>query len=424
MLTQVLSFIQQRLNRPIATLVSGTLATQFLAILASPIITRLYSADDLGFWGVYLTLVSIASILFSGRFDLAVPLPKSDRHAVLLGWLSIKLALVLFCICVALEIVFLLAVDTKLLDIKTHVLLIPFAAVLLVIFSVMSFWAIRKEFYKALTIVRLAQSGITTLLQVALGLLAMGSLGLVFGYVLGLTCGVAVFLLLLRGSLPLSWRSLQSKKAYALALRYKKFPKYLIFAHLLNLLARQSPLLILPILFSPSVTGLYFLVHKVFQLPFQVLAKSVGEVFLQEGSARFAASKECAKVYIKTVKPLLFIAIAFFPIVALYSPDIFSIVFGSKWKEAGVFGRILAPVYILEFISVPVSAMFTIAQRQQIDAIWQICLIVVSTLSLYVGSVLGDVYTALYFFSFGYSALYLINMWLTWTFARGTSTES
>ena len=63
--------------RNVITLMTGTGLAQAIPIAISPILTRLYSPEDFGTFGLYMAIVTIASVLVTGRYELAILLPKN-----------------------------------------------------------------------------------------------------------------------------------------------------------------------------------------------------------------------------------------------------------------------------------------------------------------------------------------------------------
>jgi O-antigen/teichoic acid export membrane protein len=78
--------IQQRIPRAgffrnVAILAGGTAIAQALNVLTAPIITRLYTPNDLGNLSVYISIYSILVVVASWRYETAIPLPKDDETA-------------------------------------------------------------------------------------------------------------------------------------------------------------------------------------------------------------------------------------------------------------------------------------------------------------------------------------------------------
>ena len=79
--------------KSVITLISGTTIAQLIPIIISPVLTRIYSPQDFGTFSFYLSLVAVISIFASGRYELAVMLPKRNIDSFHLVFLSIFLSL-------------------------------------------------------------------------------------------------------------------------------------------------------------------------------------------------------------------------------------------------------------------------------------------------------------------------------------------
>jgi len=86
---------QSRYARNVITLMTGTGLAQAIPVAISPILTRLYSPEDFGTFAVYMAVVSIASVLVTGRYELAIMLPKNDRDALHIVVLSAGLSCII-----------------------------------------------------------------------------------------------------------------------------------------------------------------------------------------------------------------------------------------------------------------------------------------------------------------------------------------
>ena len=90
----------------IITLMTGTTIAQAMPIAISPILTRLYSPEDFGVFGLYMAIASIASVFVSGRYELAIMLPKSDDDALNIVFLSLTLSSVISAVMLLLITLF------------------------------------------------------------------------------------------------------------------------------------------------------------------------------------------------------------------------------------------------------------------------------------------------------------------------------
>lgn len=67
--------------RNVSVLAGGAALAQGLSILAAPLLSRLYAPEDFGVLGVYASLLAIAGVVASLRYELAIPLPEDDAVA-------------------------------------------------------------------------------------------------------------------------------------------------------------------------------------------------------------------------------------------------------------------------------------------------------------------------------------------------------
>ena len=67
--------------KSIVTLVTGTMIAQVVTYLLSPVLTRVYTPEDMSYLSLYSRIVAFFAVVATARFELAFPLPKRDEHA-------------------------------------------------------------------------------------------------------------------------------------------------------------------------------------------------------------------------------------------------------------------------------------------------------------------------------------------------------
>ena len=91
-------------SRNVFALMTGTTIAQAIPIAISPILTRIYTPEDFGVFALYMAIASILSVIATGRYELAIMLPKKDEDAINIAALSIIISF--FVSFVSLLIVF------------------------------------------------------------------------------------------------------------------------------------------------------------------------------------------------------------------------------------------------------------------------------------------------------------------------------
>ena len=66
----------------VLTLMTGTTIAQAIPIAISPILTRIYTPEDFGVFALFLAITGVFSVVASGRYELALMLPRKEEDAI------------------------------------------------------------------------------------------------------------------------------------------------------------------------------------------------------------------------------------------------------------------------------------------------------------------------------------------------------
>ena len=67
--------------KSLAVLITGTVIAQSIGYLLAPVITRIYTPEEIGEFGVFQRIVLLIAILSTARYEFSLPLPKKGEHA-------------------------------------------------------------------------------------------------------------------------------------------------------------------------------------------------------------------------------------------------------------------------------------------------------------------------------------------------------
>ena len=397
--------------RNVITLMTGTSIAQAIPIAISPILTRLYSPQEFGTFALYMALVSIVSVLVTGRYELAILLPKQDRDALNIVALAVGLSFILSTALFVLVALFNQPM-ARLLgapEFAHWLYWIPVSTLLLGVYQSLNYWTNRKGQYRRLAVSRTVQSGTTSVAQLGGGYVKAHALGLIGGQVIGQALSTAVLALLICREDHALARKLGLARALALAKKYKNFPRFLIIAHGFNAGSRNVPVMLLNAFFGAATAGLFTLVQRVMGAPMVLIAGALGDVFRQEASHAYINTGNCRVVYRRTFQRLLAIALLPFAMFFFSAPMLFALVFGEQWRTAGTYAQILTPMFFLQFVTSPLSSMYMIAEKQRVDLLWQLGLFLLVACSFFLGYLCRIVKISLLAFSASYCLMYGIN---------------
>ncbi len=346
-------FLSDPLLKGIVIIGSGTAAAQALGIIFIPIITRIYPPEIYGTLAVFSSLLSILIVGGSFRYELTLPLPEKDDDAEYLLILSF---FIVFALTILLFIALAVAGDF-LAGIFHFEFLRPYYWLFCLgflgisIYQILTYWTLRSKNYVTITQTRIAQSFSSSVSKIILGILAFGSFGLICGDIIGRMVGIGT---LGRTILPKIWRTIHDfdvKKLKTLAYEYRKFPAYSMPSGFINEISLQVPVLFLSDYFGFHIVGLYALTYSMLVLPVSFVASSMSQVYVGESSELFRhKSAEILTLYKKTTKKLFLFGAPLIFTGAIISPLVFPLIFGSDWKDAGMFSLPLSFMVIGQFV--------------------------------------------------------------------------
>src|ERR1039457_2878799 len=189
-------------NRNILILSGGTIISQAIVFLASPVISRLYHPQAFGYLSVFTSLSVILACLFTGKYELSIFAPKNKiaSYNIIKGifYLSTFFSLLTMAAILAFihPIAGLLHIKN---DNKFFLYLVPLSILQLAILSSFQLLLQRNEQYKRFSSSVIMQSSATTIIGILAGYAGYRSFGLIYGYLIGQLTGLVSNALLLGG---------------------------------------------------------------------------------------------------------------------------------------------------------------------------------------------------------------------------------
>lgn len=420
MLSTIRAFLGAEFNRNVLTLMTGTGLAQLIPLAVMPVLARIYTPEQFGVFALFVAVVSPLSVISTGRYELAIMLPRKGGDATNLAALSVVISLLVSAVLFACMCAFNRPISNALGNqaMSTWLYLVPLAVLLNGIYANLNYWSNRHKLYFLMAHRRVLQSGGTATVQLGLGLMRAGAGGLVIGLISGQTLAIGLMANMMHRHCPRYWRAIDARKMWALAKRYKSCPQFLVPAHALGALATQLPAIFINTTFGLSAAGFFMLAERVVALPLSLISASIGDVFRQEIAERFHAGENCRRQFLSTLRKLTAIATPPFLILLFCAPALFAIVFGERWRIAGEYAQLMCPMFYLRFISNPLSLVAIVAQRNRFEFLWQVGLLaflVLAAGSHHIVPLEEKTYVAA--FAAIYCAFDLVNLFASYKFA-------
>ena len=354
-------------------LAGGTALGRGLIVLTSPLLTRLYSAEDFGLLTVYIAIFTLVSGISSLQYHMAIPLPQSDETAADLLVLSLFLVIVMTLgmagIVLFLQDSIVQWVNTP--GLKPYLWLLPLSFLGVGIYQTVSSWAVRRRAFTQIAQTKVTQDFATVLSQLILGVLHLQPLGLLVGDATGRVNGSGTLgMLVVRQDLQ-AFKNVSIKSIRETAKQYLRFPIYASPSNLFNSAGLRLPPLLIAAFYGAQVAGWFGLVQRVVGVPALLIGTAVSQVYM--GEAASIARENPVRMYRlfrKMTSRLILIGAVPIILLGVFGPQLFRIVFGPEWYDAGVYVRLMTVMVLVQFVVSPLSNTLLILELQDLYLAW------------------------------------------------------
>lgn len=420
MKNQMLDYSKRPFIRNVATVATGTAASQAIAMAFTPLITRLYGPEAFGLVGIFMSVVSLLGTVAAFGYPIAVVLPKFDADALGIARLSIYIGLGM-ALLTTIALYFFGADILSLLNaeaITAFVYLIPMAMFFSVLGGVLGQWLIREKAF-ALT----AKYGVFTTLLISsvktgLGFLQPTAMVLIVTNTAGSLIGT---LLTYWG-----WRKYAAKHTIAqtlyqpattlrqLARQYRDFPLLRTPQNLINAMSQSLPVLLLASYFGTSAAGQYTIAIAVLGMPAGLIGGSVMAVFYPRINEAIQNGENARTLIIKATVGMAATGALPFLAIIVAGPFLFEFLFGEEWQTAGVYAQWLSLWLFLQYVNKPAVSAIPALRLQKGLLVYELFSTGTKFLALWLGFIFfkNDVVAIALFSIFGVIAYIWLIFWV------------
>ncbi|HWR38208.1 MAG TPA: oligosaccharide flippase family protein [Patescibacteria group bacterium] len=342
-------------NRPfvsnILTLVASTSTAQIIAVLSAPILTRIYSPFEYGAVAMGMSIATVLSIIANGRYELAIMLPEKEEDAINVCGLSVAIALGFFLVSATIIMLFGDIINDLFGKQLPAIWLYVVSPVILLngVSQALNYWMTRHKRYKNLAVSRMGGALITTVMNIGLGLMGYGILGLLSACIIGPFCANVCLVRNVWLNDKEIMRSVSIKEMMSQAVKYKDFPQKSSIGAFMNTLSNETPNFLIGSMFGVAILGAYVLTLRIVKTPMAFIGSSIAEVLFQ----KFTIAERNGQLFAlvsRTTKLLSILIIPPMVLLAIFSTNVFPFIFGEKWTMVGEIVRIMALFYAIRFV--------------------------------------------------------------------------
>ena len=385
------------------TVMFGTAVAQVIGLALMPVVSRIFTPAHFGVFGSFTAVLGVFGAGATLQYSQALMLPKEEIEAAQLFVLSCLATSGVASLCLLYNLVFpgYMLGMMKTPGMTWLLWLLPLAVFVNGLNQALQAWCIRRKAFRKTSGSQIVRSVFATGSQVIMGLGGLGGCGLVGGSILGDTAATIT----LCGTLPREdyrrfWAGWHGSQLWQTARKFYDFLAYATPQNVLNAASQGIPVLLLAHYFGAAVAGSYAVCIRMLQTSMNLVLNALRQVLFQKFSESHNHGQKLFPLFFKMTIGLFCVAAIPCFIGFVWSPNLFSIVLGKEWGEAGLYARWLIVWHGLSFCNVPSVLLGRILRQQRNLLLFDVVLLIVRTTSMLVGCCFWDPLKTIILFSF------------------------
>lgn len=366
-------------NNPFVSLLSGSILAQVITLLSMPLITRLFSLEEMGQISVFINFITIQSALALFKFENAILLYKDIQDSRPLWVIFIYSMTIISIFSVFVFLLFhhyqILGINELPLWSLVFIVLVIFGSGMAIILRVVF---VRERDFKILSKSIIIKNLLNVFTRIVGGVLGGGLFSLLLAEVI---CFYYFILQLFKFKFKkiFSGINLVSKQdIFNTIYKWKKFPLIESPSILLDQLNSVLPLLLIAQNLGASVAAIFALSFRISFLPGSHLGSTLSELFRGQFSEHYRNQDYnlVKDLFYRTIMKTILFSIIFYVPIYFFVPDLIPMIFGIKWAAASGLIKLIVPWAASAFIVSTLSPVFSVMQIQYLKLVYDISAIV------------------------------------------------
>lgn len=353
-------------------LISGTSVAQLIPLLASLVLTRLFTPEDFGILALFVSLSNILNSFSTGRYELAIMIPESVRSSYNIFLLTLILVSG-FSAFYLLTVILINLLGIQFVSFEQlgfWLLLVPFYVFLFNIHGSLRYLCLKLDDFWVVSKATMIRALVLALVSIGIGLVLSGPTGLLLGQFLAVLFGNGLLVRSVRKNIDLK-NDYSRSEILSVAKRFVNFPKFSLPAGVFNTLSYDMLKMLIGSVFTTYILGLYSFIDKILGAPSVVIGNALGQTFFKSASDLRINSKSIIGLFDKLSVSLFLVGVILYSIIYFIAGNWFGFIFGEEWIVAGRYAQILTPFLFIRFIVSPLTNINNVMETQKFGLFWQ-----------------------------------------------------
>ncbi|GAC23342.1 hypothetical protein GMES_1043 [Paraglaciecola mesophila KMM 241] len=337
-LERILLLSNDSFIKNIFVLITGTASVQVLNFALTPLITRLYSAEEFGALGLFSSILSLLIVISALSYPIAIVFVKEEQKYKRLVSISLKLMLITGAALFLLSLLSLNLFVFSFNDILWYLFLGFFPASITAIYSQI---LLRNKKFKTIAYIGFSSAIAVATTKIISGLYYPSSTSLILSAILGFLVSLTAMHFVIFGKSIKFEIPVFNIRERLLMRELQQFPLYRLPHSFNAALSQIVPVTLLTSYFGLKAAGYFVLTRSVLMVPVTLLGKAVYDVAYPKISADFG-NKPITKFLIYSTCGLLGISLIPLLILLFWGQELFSLIFGHDWSRAGLYASCMS----------------------------------------------------------------------------------
>ncbi len=407
------ALLGRNIIRNFLKLFTSTVFAQGLSFVLSPLFSRMYTPEEFGLIGLYMSIVSVLSVVSTGKYEQAIMLPAENKNAMTLFWLVQLITGVVAAVTLLLVLLFNPWITSLLGNpgIGPWLYWLPLSLVLHGLLQGATYYANRHKLFGMMAGGTITQYSVLNGVRLGMGLLQAPVNGLIAAQLAAQLAGAAymirkIWARLMEGLRALTWQSIRQQAA-----EYSGYPRYNMPLNFSNNLSGSLPILMFTWGFGLETAGWYTFGYTFVFRPLSLFSLSAMQVFSQKIIEDHHQGHPIYPQVTKMVKRFFWLGLLPFVLLAWLGPWLFEGIFSEEYALSGKILQILTPWLFVVFLTSPLSFLPELFFRQKKAMIIDLVYLVLRFFALATGIYFKNLWLAVWLFSGVSTLVVLYNLW-------------
>ena len=243
-------------------------------------------------------------------------------------------------------------------DVAPWLFFLPVSLFFVANYQALRYWVMRLQNFSTVSqgMVVKVSSNYLSAIMIKLGAVPLpAGGGLVMGAILADIANAAWLFFGCRKRDRVLFEKMRPRRLAGMARRHGSMAATLTVSHGVGVLNMRIPGLVISSFFGPAALGFFGVAERLASAPSQLVSGAIGDVYRQRASVLYRETGRFDRLMVKTLLMTFVLAIVPYAIGIAFAPDIFRILLGPQWEEAGRYASIIMVGGFFSFVTTPVD---------------------------------------------------------------------